>query len=62
MLVAAPGTKEAEAAPVEEPPAEEVSAAPPKPVTGMREVVAAVPVAEAEEEAELDVALPLKGV
>lgn len=60
MLVAAPGTKVATAAPVEAPPAEEVSAAPPKPVTGIREVVADA-VAEPVAAEELEVALPRKG-
>lgn len=57
MLVAAPGTKVAAAAPVE-PPAAEVEAAPPKPVTGGAED-AADPVADAVADRELDVALPL---
>lgn len=49
MLVAAPGTKVAAAAPVEPPPEAEVSAAPPKPVTGTLLLAAAPdPVAEAE--------------
>lgn len=59
MLVAAPGTKVAAAAPVE-PPAAEVEAAPPKPVTGGAEVAADPDlVAEAEAKMELNVALPL---
>ena len=56
MLVAAPGTKVAAAAP-DEPPASGVAEAPPKPVTGGREVVAD-PVAEAVDMEELNVALP----
>ena len=50
------GTKVAAAAPVE-PPAAELVAAPPKPVAAGREVVAD-PVAEAEDDAMLEVALP----
>lgn len=63
MLVAAPGTKVAAAAPVEpvEPAAAELAAAPPKPVTGGAEDAAADPVAEAVVDMELDVALPLNG-
>lgn len=64
MPVAAPGTKVAAAAPVEEelPLAAVVSDAPPKPVTGGRvDVVAAEPVADAVDAEELSEALPLKG-
>jgi len=59
MLVAAPGTKVAAAAPVDSP-AAEVAAAPPKPVTAilLLEAAAPEPVAEAADDIELTVALP----
>lgn len=64
MLVAAPGMKVPAAAPVEPPAAAEVSEEPPKPVTGGRVDVVAVPepVAEAVDAEELNEALPKKGV